>query len=252
MTAACLAAAGCVRPSLATLDPIVTDRPDFTESTDAVPRGTVQVESGATHNRTARVTSQSVGEVLVRLGMTSRSEFRVALNSYTIEHSPGSRASGWEDVAVGAKLKLANGGGTGSWSPALALLAATTLPTGASAFRQDELQPEMKFAQAWSITTRASFSSNINYSWLRSASSNSGEWAASGSFGYTVSPRVGTYAEYFAFIPTAHGAGASQYVNSGFTVGLGPNAQLDARAGIGLRNVSGKDYFVGVGLARRW
>ena len=248
----CAVAGACQRVVQTTPEPLVTDRPDFTESSDAVAAGHVQVESGATFTKSGESKSHSLGEVLVRVGILSRAELRIGLNSFAIDRTGGVHSSGFEDAAIGVKYRFAEGGGKGSIRPAMAFIAMTSLPTGGAPFRQPLLQPGGKLTAAWDITDRASFSSNVNYFMVRSSAATSGEWASSGSLGISLTDRVGSYFEYFGFYPTASGAAASHYANAGVTLGIGPNLQVDARAGTGLRNVRGSDYFIGLGVARRW
>ena len=52
---------------------MVTDRPDFTESSSAVPKGTLQIEAGGTYVDIDEAEEGSLGEVLVRWGVVSLS-----------------------------------------------------------------------------------------------------------------------------------------------------------------------------------
>jgi hypothetical protein len=91
------------------LGPLVSDRPDFTESASVVPTRYVQVESGYTVSRDASVTTQALGEVLARIGLHPRVELRLAPNSYTQERDGRQRVSGFQDVSIGTKLALTPG-----------------------------------------------------------------------------------------------------------------------------------------------
>jgi hypothetical protein len=86
-------------------EPLVSDRPDFTESTATVKRGEVQLEGGDTFERTSSVKTNTIGELLLRIGVTSRAELRIEPGSYTTITSPDSDASGWADAALGMKLR---------------------------------------------------------------------------------------------------------------------------------------------------
>ncbi|MGH7563856.1 MAG: hypothetical protein ACREK5_05485, partial [Gemmatimonadota bacterium] len=54
--------------------PLVTDRPDFTESALTVPRGDPQLESGYTLTRADDADEHALGEVLLRIGVAGRLE----------------------------------------------------------------------------------------------------------------------------------------------------------------------------------
>ena len=145
-----------------------------------------------------------------------------------------------------------NGGGDGSFKPALSLIVGSSLPTGASQLRATKPQPEAKFGMAWDLTSRASFSSNLNYTRVSDSFGAYNEFAASGSLGVGVTDRLGSYLEYFTFVPRNIGILSSHYLNGGVTYGLTDNLQLDARTGFGLRRLAGPDYFFGIGISRRW
>ena len=232
---------------------MVTDRPNFTESSETVPRGLVQLESRVTLARDGDIRAAAIGEALVRIGLAPRGEVRVGLNSYAVERAGGMTARGLQDMSLGAKVKLVEGGTTGSLKPTIAVVAASSLPTGASAFRAPKLQPEVKLAGAWTISDRLSFSSNINYAWVRERSATYGEPSASASLGIGLTDRVGSYVEYYGFYPRTDDAPRTHVADGGLTFAVTHNTQLDWRLGSQLRRTSaGASYFVGVGFARRW
>jgi Putative MetA-pathway of phenol degradation len=245
-------AMACASVPRAVREPLVADRPDFTEASETVGKGVSQLEVGSTFSREGGLESHTVGEVLARIGVASRAELRVALNSYAVERLDGATSRGLEDAALGLKLALGNGGGEGSWKPATAILVASSFPTGARPFRASRPAPEAKFAASWEFNSRVGFASNLNYARVPEGDVTAGEVSTSGSFAFSLTDRVGSYAEYFAFFPQQDGAVSAHYVNGGFTFGVTPDFQLDARAGYGLRHVGGPNYFVGIGIARRW
>ncbi len=247
--ASCLALAACASVNRSNLEPLVTDRPDFTESSETVPAKMAQLESGATVSRVADERGTTVGEVLMRVGVASRAELRIGLNSYALVRTPSARTQGLEDASLGAKVGLVTGGGL---VPKVSLIVASSVPTGAQPFRQSKLQPETKLTMAWDLSDRVAFSSNLNYSWIRSDFGSFGEAAATGSFGFSLTDNVGLYTEYFGFYPRDPLETSSHYSNAGFTWVLNPNLQLDIRSGIGHNGLGRRDNFTGIGLSRRW
>lgn len=241
-------AAGRMEPA----EPIVTDRPDFTESTETVPAGMVQAEGGWTFARRGAERERSIGELLVRVGAGRRTELRLDLGSYAVTSAGSESVRGLEDVGIGAKVRLLEGADRpGSARPALSLLAGTTLPTGARAVRENAMQPEAKLAAGWALADRLSLGVNVNYAWASESGRRFGQTAASASLGYELSTRVGGYVEGFAFAPRSRGGPTTGYVNGGLTYQLYDALQLDARGGVRAGAAAG-DYFVGIGLARRW
>jgi len=246
-----VATTGCASAT-ALHDPISTDRPDYTESTITVRPRVVQIEGGHTFERVAAEKTNTTGELLVRIGVAPRAELRIEPGSYTKVTSAAGDASGWEDGAIGTKVRLYARPNDGpSIVPDVSLVAATSVPTGGSAFRQRRLQPEAKLANAWTITDRIGLSTNLVVARPVDERGRYTELAASASFGFDLTPRVGAFAEVFGFAPQRDDLARTHYVDTGLTFGLTPNFQLDVRGGVGV-NGTAPDYFLGLGFARRW
>jgi hypothetical protein len=233
-------------------DPLVSDRPDFTEAPETMAPREVQVEGGYTFARTARERTHTTGEILTRIGLAPRVELRIEPGSYSTLSSPVGDSRGVEDAALGVKLRLHDARDAGrSLVPALSVVLLTSVPTGSRVFRQSAMQPAAKLVTAWTLTDRLAFAANINVARPVEDRRRFTEWAGSGSLGITLTERYGMYVEVFGFEPQLGGAATTKYANTGLTAGLTPNFQLDVRAGVGF-NRTGPDYFVGAGFARRW
>ena len=233
-------------------EPLVSDRPDFTESTSTMAPGEVQAEGGYTYTRGAGETSNTVGELLVRIGLSHFAELRIEPGSYSRVMSPTGTETGWEDSEIGAKVRLHNAADDHpSAVPAVALVLASSIPTGSDAFRESHAQPEVKLASEWTLTNRLGLATNFDVARPVADARRYTELAASASFGFELSPRVSAFAEAFGFAPEIAGAKHTSYLDSGVAASLSPNLQIDIRGGVGL-NGAGPDYFVGAGLARRW
>jgi outer membrane putative beta-barrel porin/alpha-amylase len=229
-------------------DGIATDRPDFTETATPVERGQVQLEGGATLSRFDR----SLGELLARIGITRGLELRLALNSYVWTRGDADAPSGFEDLSVGAKIGLRPADEPGSLLPAIAIIAETTAPTGKSALRETRWEPGAKLCLAWDLTEQMALGSNLNLALVEDAAGERvGEWSSSLSLGRSLSESVGAFLETFGSARISGESDATTFVNTGLTLGLGPDAQLDARVGTQVGS-SERDWFVGVGAARRW
>ena len=77
------------------------------------------------------------------------------------------------------------------------------------------------------------------------------EIAQSWTVGYQWTEQLGSYTEWYMFVPegavTSHN---QQYFNGGFTYLITDNIQWDIEAGVGL-NQAADDFFVGRGLSMR-
>ncbi len=241
------------RAQTSEVEPIITDRPDFTESTETVPIGMTQIEAGVTFARAGDERSNSFGEVLVRHALGRRTELRLEVPSFSRTRGAGGRESGFEDGSIGFKYMLSQGaGGFGLKRPRISLIGDTSLPLGSRRFRERKLQPGAKLLLGWDLSDRMALSSNLNYAYLSEEGERFGEFSASLSLGIGLTERIGSYLEVFGFFPGGN-RDNTRFINGGFTYLVNNDFQLDARLGFGLGNdVGGSDTFFGVGVARRF
>ncbi len=241
-------------PALLAMEPIVTDRPDFTESAETVPAGRSQLEGGYTFGRTSNERARTLGELLLRVATGPRAEIRVGVPSYVGTRGPGgAAATGFVDASLGFKVKLrdrSEGYGLRG-RPDIALIGALTLPTGGRAYRENNLQPQGKLCLGWELSPNVAFSSNLNYAWASEEGERFGQVSASGSLGFGLNERVGAYLEYFGTYPGGKDGSDANYLNGGLTYLVNNDYQLDARAGQGLNGIR-DDYFIGFGASRRF
>src|ERR1700722_7902313 len=66
-----------------TTDPeIITDRPDVTESSVVVPKGSLQLENGLTWTNDHGQRTLDLSETLIRFGLSDRTELRIVAPNY--------------------------------------------------------------------------------------------------------------------------------------------------------------------------
>ena len=102
---ACAGVLGEARSSLSQEpEPLVTDRPDFTESASVPGGGRVQVEGGWTVEETGDV-GAFLGEILVRIGLGERFEARIEPATWISADGGdiGDDVSGLDDAGFGMK-----------------------------------------------------------------------------------------------------------------------------------------------------
>jgi len=245
--------------------PLVTDRPDFTESTETIPTGHAQIELGYTftvdRERETRVRTHTAPELLLRLGVASDFELRLGWEGYgwfetrqPAETRAGRpiRTETWDqgasDVSIGVKYKFAEQ--AGSW-PHMGVIVALTAPSGSANVTDGDVEPEVVFLWAYGVNDRFSVAGNAGVAVSSQEGDSFTQGKASLSFGYVLTDRVGVYAEYFGFYPNAEHSDAAHSVNGGVTYLVNDNFQLDARVGAGL-NEEADDFFAGVGFSYRW
>ncbi len=230
------------------------DRPGYTDTPPALPSGALQVEAGYTDDRTGPLGYTTIGETLLRLGVGAHTELRLFGNSYATR-STGSlpSAHGMEDPKIGVKTNLRSiPDSVHSVVPNVAVLAAVTLPFGASGFSAIHAQPEVKLAANW--TTPSPFSVYVNLG--LGAVCDGNRWGEHGwlsvALWYAVNPRVSVFGEGISVRTLGGGAVPSNDADAGITYLVSDRFQIDLRAGHGFGGASASEHFVGAGFARRW
>lgn len=237
-------------------EPLVTDRPDFTEASTTVGKKVLQIEMGYTYisDNSGGVTtsSHSYPETLFRYGIFADwLELRVAQNFAGVDDGVLESNSGAEDLYLGFKIALTSQSGI---LPEMALVPQMTVPTGHNAFTSGEVLPGVNWLYGWDVNEFISTAGSTQFN--RATDEGTGdaytEWAQSWTIGYSLADKLGAYTEWFAFFPTsADTAKPQHYFDGGFTYLITDDIQWDIRAGVGL-NAAADDYFVGTGLSIRF
>ena len=246
-------------------EPLVTDRPDFTESADAVPRGHIQLEMGYTftHDREGRERTRdhTAPELLLRIGLVDDFELRLGWDGYSwqdqlfdVQRDSGFRLSvedhiqGSNDVSIGLKYKLFEQEGA---RPHLGVIAELSMPSGTPEFSAGDVEPAAILCWAYDLDERWALAGNVGVGAVRGESNRFAQATSSVSLAYALSERWGSYAEYFGIYPNADGSDCAHSVNGGLTYLISDNLQVDLRVGAGL-NEEADDFFAGAGFAWRW
>ncbi len=230
---------------------LVTDRPDFTESSEVIPRGLFQFESGFSYegDNAAGVRSRSISapSALMRIGLGHRAELRIGADGLLSESVRGHRVSGHSDMDLGAKFRLLNEGAAGV---DLALLPMVSLPTGADGFSSGGADPTLKITWARELPAGFGLTGNFNFSSLSEDGSRFHQEAVSLSLGHGLAAGWGGYVEGYGFSKMARDEGKGMTFNGGVSHPIGEDMQFDVEAGRGL-SAAAPDWFVGVGFALR-
>lgn len=234
---------------------LVTDRPDFTESSAVVGRGMLQVEMGSTveseGSGDGRARTVTAPLALVRLGLSPSTELRLSgdggiFSSYG--QGPGRvSASGGSDIELGMKWVFLDRADAGL---AMAVIPMVSLPVGSQTMSSGTYDPTVKFTWAKSLSRGFDLSGNVNMSRPTDADGRYTEQAYSASLAHALSTNWGGYWEVYGFVPTGRDDGQAWTANTGVTRGIGGNAQIDLEVGRGL-TAGAPDWFVGVGMGIR-
>ncbi len=236
-------------------EPLVTDRPDFTEASSTVGRGVTQLEMGYTYfsdeANGIRAKSHSYPEALIRQGLfRDWFELRVAYNAGSFNDGT-TTINGSEDLYVGAKIGLTPQHGS---LPEMAVIPQATLDTGSAGFTVGESLFGVNWLYSWVLSDSVSLagSTQFNRSVDGGTANKYTQWAQSVALGKSITDRFGGYLEWYAFFPDgADTDGVEHYLNGGFSYLISDNVQWDIRVGLGL-NDRAQDFFTGTGLSIRF
>ncbi|MCB0733219.1 MAG: transporter [Flavobacteriales bacterium] len=245
---------------------IETDRPDFTESPNVVPRRVLQVESGFVfqHERQQYCGSEEVykdialNTTLLRYGITDKFELRLnwllAQNGVTAESFPTLVActdnlgnypdtsftqTGLTPLFVGYKTNLIK---TDRFS--LGMLGHLYLPfTAHERYRPSHYAAEFYVPMSFSINENWGIATQFSMSWDGDSPRSTTGYTLS--ISRSIGDKLGAYIEPFGYF-TENG-GEEHWINGGFTYLVNDRFQLDLTGGQGLSGTSAT--FVSTGLS---
>jgi hypothetical protein len=231
------------------LDPLVADRPDFTESPVTIWPGRVQIETGFTSTQIEDVSLTTLGELLLRWGVVKNFELRLGLNSFAIEDEPETDATrGVEDIVVGLKFRILTVQGV---RPELAVLLGTSLPTGSRDYRISLWQPLAAVAAGWELSSRFALGANLGYGRFEIDEEKFEQARGSLSLGFAISESWGCYLETFGLSTDRKDGTSVAYVDGGFTFLAMDDLMFEVHFGQGLNGLN-EDYFLGLGAVIRF
>jgi len=203
--------------------PIVTDRPDFTESSQVVPHRRFQLESGATS--TWDDVRFEAPELLLRYGVAPGAELRAGLPGLVL--TDGRRETG--PTYLGAKFELGQFGANEA-----ALIPGVQLP------HRGQLEPEI--SATWAAGSLAGMFT------VSAGMDRPPSWGATLTHGFPVGPCNG-FVEFAA--EALHRERPAHIVHAGVTYQPSPDRQWDVHFGLGLSSPAPR-AFVGMGYCVRF
>ena len=240
-----LHAANAAEPS-----PLSSDRPSFTAGSSVIDPGRVQVEAGFGKTYLGDTRLTTLGELLLRMGVTERTEFRLTMGSWAWFKQPPFRdQDGLTDVGVGAKHRFLRGDGA---APELSLVATLMLPTGSEGIGLQQVTPLLGAALGWSLPGPFALSANAGWTHAYSPYHDDrfASWWGSAMLSASLGARLGVFAELYGFDREELGGDGAAYTTIGATWLLSPDLQLDARTGRGF-NGRDDDSVYGFGVVVR-
>lgn len=207
---------------------IVTDRPDVTESSIVVPKGSVQLENGITWTKQRHDNAIDFSETLVRVGLLNRTELRLVLPNYLADPTTSSAPSVLGDIAIGGKQQV--GPVPGHFD--LSVIVAVSLPTGANRISSHGFDPFVKFPWSKDLGKRWSIGGMQSVFWNTQGRRRNLTWEATLTAEQEMTTRWSLFAEYAGDFPRI--TGSQQIAHFGTTYRITPDQQIDSHFGFGL------------------
>lgn len=235
-----------------TAEPMVTDRPDATESPLTVPKGSLQVETGGFYTsfeeNDFKTETYGYNTTLLRYGIFDNFEFRLGWNFEETRFSfNGQEAddvlSGFSPLLAGMKVEIADEDG---WKPQIGLIGHLFLPfTAGSDYRPETTGADFRFSFSNTLSEKSSLSYNVGAAWGNDSPEIAYIYTIA--YGYAVTDTFGVYAEVYGDFP--EDSRANHLWDAGITYLLKPNIQLDAT--IGSSFTEGQDILLSTGVSFR-
>jgi hypothetical protein len=237
---------------VAAQEPLVTDRPDFTESSSSVGAGVLQLESGVTYSSLENGTDvTTIPEILARWGVAKKLELRFVLPTYAWEGGGGDDASGFLSSGVGFKYELAEGDGSGFLGGMeAALIASTTIPTGTADFASSKWQPSAVFCASWELGPNVGIGTNLGAGRPADEENRFTTLWASVAVGVGLSETTSLFVELLGFNREEDRGPNTATFQTGLVYLFSPDLQADMRVARRLTD-QGVDILIGAGLSWR-
>ena len=234
------------------LGPLETDRPDATEASSTVPKGYLQVETGAFYQsfekNQIKNESFTYNTTLIRYGLSDNFELRIGwdlqeevtyINSKKLEDV----SSGFSPLLLGMKVYITEEKG---WIPEISLIGHVFLPfTASTDYRPETTGVDFRFSLAHSLSERSSLGYNLGMAWRNDSSE--ANYIYTIAYGYSISEKFGAYVELYGDLP--EDSKANHLWDAGMTYLVSNNLQLDMSFGTSI--TEGQDLLLSVGFSFR-
>lgn len=232
---------------------LITDRPDQTESSSVVPKGFLQVETGAffekISNNDVKNESITYSTTLLRYGLLENLELRLGIDfteqTNTINGTKlANITSGFSPLLLGVKVGITEEKGI---LPEIGLLGHLSLPFSASNdYKPETTGVDFRFAFSHTLNAKSSLSYNLGAAWGNDSPEPSYIYTLA--YGVGLTEKLGAFVEVYGDFP--ENGKANHLWDTGFTYLIKDNIQLDVSGGTGLSgNI--QDLLLSAGISFR-
>lgn len=235
-----------------TFTELITDRPDATESPNTVPLKSLQIETGAYYEsfKDGNIKNEVLGynTSLLRYGLLNNLELRLgwdfeegrsAINDKKLDNI----SSGFSPLLFGMKVEITQERGL---LPDIGLMVHLNLPFLAGTdYKPETTGANFIFAFGHTLCEKSSLSYNLGAEWGNDSPEIA--YLYSVAYGYSITDKLGAYAEVYGDFPEDNQA--NHLWDVGLTYLLQHNLQLDTTVGKSFTN--GQDILLSAGLSIR-
>lgn len=212
---------------------IITDRPDQTESSSSIDKGSLQIESGImltfTEDKFSSQRQLLAPTTLFRYGISKGIEIRILSQFESIKDQNSLQTiSGISDLEVGTKLQIYKKETTNT---EVAFLSHLILPTGSKGLTNDKFGTINKLSIAHKISDVMSIGYNFGYDYF---GFDKGNLTYSVALGISVTDTFGVYIETYGSLNEFKTYESN--FDAGITYLVNDNCQLDFSFGTGINN----------------
>ncbi len=236
-----LVAFTCRVPASDATSPIVTDRPSVTASSTVVPAGSFQAENGLQETWMAGKRTLDFPETLLRFGVTSVTELRLAAPDY---YSQEGVDSGAGNVSIGVKQQLGR-----AWGFGASLVLSLSVPTAAAPFSTPGFNPSVQLPWSKALSNKWTTAGMVSVYW--SPRNAGGPKNVTGQATLLLERQLtkwsAAFIEYAGDFPEQKGP--AHLLDFGTTYNPSPRQQIDFHIGVGYS--ASPSYLIGVGYSVR-
>lgn len=228
------------------------DRPDATEASSVVPKGFLQIETGAFYEafeeNSFKIKNTVFNTTLLRYGILDNLELRVGWDfaEQSAEFNGNKLAnvvSGFSPLLLGAKIAIAEENGC---FPEIALVGHLQLPfLAGSDYRPETTGVDFRFSFSHTLSENSSLGYNIGAEW--GGDSPEATYVYTLAYGHSLTDKLGAYVELYGGLPEDNKS--AHLWDAGLTYLLSNNVQLDVSGGTGISDV--QDIYLSAGISVR-
>lgn len=233
------------------IGPLTTDRPDQTESPSPMPKGFIQIETGAFFesfkDNALKTEDFTYNSMLLRYGLLDNLELRLGYdytNSKTkFNGQETASINSFSPLLLGFKVGIAKENGA---LPEIGFLGHLNLPFSVKKeFRPQYTGVDFRFSFEHTLSEKSSLAYNLGAAWEND--SPQAAYLYTLAYGYSITNKTGVYIELYGDFPERDKA--NHLWNTGLTYLVSNNFQLDASVGTSI--TKGQDLFISAGLSYR-